>query len=529
MRIRLAFSIAMAAAGVALLALAAAEVNAARSGGTFVVVTREEAPDELDPARAYTPVMWELLGASCTFLLGHRQTDPPAGYRPVPEAAEAFPTVSKDGRRYTFTIKRGLRFSDGTPLTARNFAHAIGRLRDPRLESPAAPLVREVVSARAVGPRTLVIALSRPVPDLPARLTMPSFCPVPLGVPADPEGLRAPFSGGGPYYVSRWDRGREIVLERNRFYRGTRRRLVDRFVVRYESDPDAALEQVRRGQADWLAIGGPGIAQYSAELRRAYGVNRSQYFLVGAPQVVFLALNAQRPLFRNNARLRQAVNFAVDRRAAARTIAPGFRTATDQLLPPTVPGFRNARIYPLKRPNLAKARALARGHTRGGKAVMYAWSPPPAVAIAQTVRASLKEIGINVEIKVFPPNEAVARTGTRGEPFDIGFTAWGADYVDPYNFLAPLLDGRAVGDRGNANASYFNSARFNRQLDDAQGLTGDARYRALGALDIRTMRDQAPVVVLFHQNAPVFVSKRAGCLVFNGYAAGLNLGAVCLK
>jgi ABC-type transport system substrate-binding protein len=528
MRLRLALAVLMATTGAALLALAA-EVKAARSGGTFVVVTREEAPDELDPALAYTPLTWELLGASCTFLLGRRQVDPPAGYRPVPEAAEAFPRISRNGTRYTFTIRRGLRFADGTPLTARNYAHAIGRLRDPRLESPLTPLVREVVSARTVGPRTLVITLSGPVPDLPARLAMPVFCPVPLGVPADPEGLRAPFSGGGPYYVSRWERGRELVLERNRYYRGPRPRHVDRFLVRYESDPNAALDQVRRGQADWLVVSQPFIALNDAALRRQYGINRSQYHLRAAPIIWYLVLNAERPLFRNNARLRRAINFAVDRKAMASAFVPGFRNATDQLLPPSVPGFRNAVIYPLKRPNLARARALARGQTRGGKAVMYAWSPPPLVAVAQAVRANLRQIGIDVEIKVFPPNEAGKRMGTRGEPFDIGLWGWGADYIDPYNFLAPALDGRGIRASDNVNLSYFHSAKFNRELDRAQRLTGDARLRALGDLDIRTMRDEAPVVVLYHQNAPVLVSERAGCLVFNGYAAGLNLGAVCLR
>ena len=264
------------------------------------------------------------------------------------------------------------------------------------------------------------------------------------------------------------------------------------------------------------------------ELIRKYGVNRSQYFVARAPTTWFLALNNERPLFRNNVRLRQAVGFAVDRAALLRIYAPRYGNATDQLLPTTMPGFRNAHIYPLKQPDVARARALARGRTRGGKAVLYTFDTPQQRVLGEVIRANLRQIGIDVELKQFGFGVLFRRLGTRGEPFDMALEGWGADYVDPSNFLQ-LLDGRSIRARENVNISYFNSSSYNRALDRAERLQGEARLRALGELDVRVVTDEAPIVPLYNTNEHVFVSKRVGCLVFNRFSGQLNLGTVCLK
>jgi ABC-type oligopeptide transport system substrate-binding subunit len=158
---------------------------------------------------------------------------------------------------------------------------------------------------------------------------------------------------------------------------------------------------------------------------------------------------------------------------------------------------------------------------------MYVADRTPALAVAATIRENLKQIGIDVEVIPFPPKVLNARIGSRGEPFDIAYTGWVADDVDPANFFIPL-DGRTIRDRDNLDYSYFNSPTLNRLLDRASRLPGAERYRALGELDVRVARDEASLVALWHANEHVFVSKRVGCLVFNGSSA-LNLGAVCLK
>ena len=540
MRLRLALSLAMAAAGATLLALAATDLNAARGGGTFrVALTRAEFESAIDPALANEVQTVEVLATTCAFLMGRPDRQPPAGYRTVPEVAAGYPTVSRDGRTYTFAIRKGFRFADGRPLTARNYQAAINRLLDPTLSSPGAKFAAEIVGAQevlegrartasgiAVRGGRLTIRLKQAVPDFITRLTMTFFCPVPLGLPHDAEGLGAPFSGAGPYTIASWERGRELLLVRNRFYGGERPQHVARIQVRGEDDVAAVITKVARGEADAVLNIIPVVGR--DQLIRRYGVNRSRYFIKPTLGLWFLALNTERPLFRGNARLRRAVSLAIDRRAYLQALPTGAGNATDQLVPPTMPGFRNAHIYPLKTPDLGQARTLARGRTRSGKAVMYTLDSPPAIAAAETVRASLAQIGLDVEITPLAIRPLFARITARGEPFDIALTGWGADYPDPYSFLL-LLDGRTIRDRNNLNTSYFNSARFNRQLDRANGLTGDARLRALAELEIRVLRDDAPVVALYNINANVFLSKRAGCLLFNGRGNALNLGAVCLR
>jgi peptide/nickel transport system substrate-binding protein len=257
------------------------------------------------------------------------------------------------------------------------------------------------------------------------------------------------------------------------------------------------------------------------ELRRRYGVNKSRFYVVPGNFVRMFVLNTSRPLFQNNPKLRQAVNFAADRKSLTRELGTLGGTATDQYLTPLTPGYTNERIYPLKGPDLRRARALARGHTRSGKAVLYTTTNPLDVAQAQVLQRNLKAVGLDVEIK--PQAALMPKLDTQGEPFDIGRIAWGA--IDP-SILNDIFHGRTIGRTGNANWSYFNSAKYNRLLDKAALLTGDKRYRAYQALDLQLSRDAAPAIPVTILNAFTFVSARVGCVVVN---PNLNLTAVCLK
>jgi ABC-type transport system substrate-binding protein len=219
------------------------------------------------------------------------------------------------------------------------------------------------------------------------------------------------------------------------------------------------------------------------------------------------------------------VNFAIDRSAIQREIGSGgLSQPTDQYLPPGTAGFRDVRIYPFHG-NLRRARALARGRTRTGKAVLYTFDRPPAVSAAQIVRRNLASIGIDVDVKVLPFQVRLARLLEPGEPWDIGFFFWTADYVDPFQYVNTLFDGRFIGE---TNFSRFNSVKYNRLLRHAAGLRGEARYRAYGKLDVQLAREAAPYVVVGHLNEPTFVSKRVDlrCVVLR---PTLDLTAVCLN
>ncbi len=526
------------AAGAGLLLAAAVAAPGAggsvRDGGTFRI--SEGGIDSIDPALSITAGIY--LGATCAQLMHYADKSLPGGRRVVAEAAAGFPRVSRDGRTFTFAIRKGLRFSDGKPLTAEAFAHEINRILDPAMHSGFVPYVQDIVGAqdvidgkartargvRASG-RKLVLELVAPAPDLPARLTLFAFCAVPPNLPADPEGARAPLPAAGPYYIAEYVPGRKLVLKRNRFYGGNRPHHVDRFATIFVDSPHTALQLVRQGRAD---LADAGSATDYAELIGKYRTNKSQLFRIPGLGLRMVVMNTSRPLFRNNAKLRQAVNFALNRRALLRERGAETGELTDQYLPPGVPGFRNEHLYPLRKPDLARARALAHGRIRGGKATLYTTDSGPGVPQAQIVKANLKRIGIEVTIKEFPGPALFGKIFTPAEPWDLTFLGWFPDYFDPADILGSLLDGRNVPRAGNygSNWAYFNSRKYNRLLRRAAQLSGTARYREYGRLDIEIARNEAPLATYDVEDVYTFVSKRAGCLVLN---PSIDLSAVCLK
>jgi peptide/nickel transport system substrate-binding protein len=530
--------VALAAVG-ALLASPSGEPGSTREGGTLRVVFPSTEFDSIDPALSYSVPSGVLLETTCARLMTYSDK----GLRLVPEVAAAHPRVSPDQRTYTFTVRPGFRFNDGTPVRASAFARAIERTLARGVQSPGAQYTSDVVGAKAFragraaslagvtarGDR-LVVRFTRPVPDFAVRTTMLFFCAVPPTLPADPEGVGA-FPAAGPYYVAEYRPGRRVVLMRNRFYRGAREHHVDRFDVDLGADSqEEVLDRIERGTADYGWVPPPLYFDPSRRLAAKYGVNESQFLVTPGFALRAYAFNTSRPLFRDNLRLRQAVNFAIDR-AAIRRISggPAISRLTDQYLPPTLPGFSNARIYPLQRPDVRRARALARGHTRGGKAVLYTFDVPLPLAIAQIIKRNLAEIGLEVRVKGIPPPVYGGRVARPGEPYDLAFLPWAPDYLDPFSYLNVFFDGRYAGDANFANFAKFNSPKYNRLLRRAARLQGSARRRAYGRLDVQLARDAAPLVAIDFLNDPTLVSKRVGCAARRAQHASFDLAAVCLK
>jgi ABC-type transport system substrate-binding protein len=473
-----------------------------------------------------------LLDPTCALLLRHARLPHLLGSSLKPDVAAGYPRVSADGRTYTFTLRSGFRFSDGTPVLASAFARAINRTLAPGVRSPWAAYTRDIVGAEHVlagkatsaagvsaEGNTLVVRLKRPVPDFVARTTF--LCAVPPTLPADREGVAA-FPAAGPYYIAEYRPAERIVIRRNPFYGGDRPQHVDGFAVDLRvGSHEEVLDRIERGQADWGWALPPAYFDPARKLGAKYGVNKTQFLVQTGSTFRGYAFNTSRPLFRDNPKLRRAVNFAVDRSALRR--AAGGRLSsrlTDQYLPPAMAGFRDARIYPLAGPDLRRARALARGHTRSGKVVLYTIDFPPHVAFAQSIKQNLAKIGLDVRIKGIPLEAYFGRLMARGA-YDLGFATWTPDFDDPYAVLNIQLDGRFI---GATNWPRFDSVKYNRLLRRAAGLQGAARYRAYGQLDVRLARDAAPMVAVDHLNAPTLVSKRVGCI-----GRSFELAAVCLK
>jgi peptide/nickel transport system substrate-binding protein len=531
---RLMLSVAMLLVGAGLLAASAVagpsassspqatEAGKARVGGTFRHSLSVDI-DYVDPALAYYVPSWAIMYSTGAMLLNYPDAPAPRGSRLIPEVAQGFPRIARNGLTYTFRLKRTYRLSNGQRVTAANFVYAINRDLNRRMNSPAQPFIEDIVGAqavidgraqratgvRAIGRYGLQIRLTRRSPDLLARLAMPFFQAIPTNLPINPEGVNAPVHTAGPYYIARWERNREVVVLRNRFYRGPRPHNLNQIRVDIGLPLETIKLNIDRGVTDTGDI--PPAAH--AELGRRYGVKKAspgRYFANPAPTILYLAMNHDRNLFGGggvgNLRLKKAVNFVIDRQAMLTQRGAYAGVVNDQYLPPTMRGFRNVAIYP-RRPNLSQARSLASGQTRGGSGVFYCSNRAPAPQTCQIVQANLRNIGLNMDIKQFPRATQFELTGRRGEPFDLTLEGWHMDYFDPYDFIF-LVDGTTIRPANNVNFSYFNSPQFNRKITRAKTLVGVQRFRTFSNLDHDLVRNAAPLATYASPNDRHYVSSR---------------------
>jgi peptide/nickel transport system substrate-binding protein len=526
---------ALLALGVAL-ALAPFSAAAPPAGGTFLVAEPAAHISSIDAALGGFRGDVPLYGAVCASLMYLPDKPLHAGLRVAPELASGFPKISPDGKTYVFTIRTSAHFNSGAPVTAADVAYTINRDLNPALKSSASYLFQPIVGAQAVlggkatnatgvtaAGNTLTIRLTHPVANF-VETAARSLCVLPAGLPIQPRGVTAPVPSAAPYFISEYVPAQQIVLERNTYYQGPRPQHVDRIVFDLTVDDTKAIDDVLSGSADYAWVIPDLIAQRAPGLVRRFAVNKSRFFVEPLGFLRMFALNTSGPLFRDNAPLRQAINYAVERTAIVRQTGVYSGTPTDQFLPPVLPGFTDAHIYPLAKPDLAKARALAKGNTRSGKLVLY-WDADHPLAQAQIVKQDLARIGLKVEIRSFPAALYFTKIFTPGEPFDMAYLGVGFG-PDPGDWLTGLFDGALIGTPGNSNLSYFDSPAWNRALRQASRLTGQARYRAFGKLDVQIARDAAPAVAYGFDNALTVVSARTGCVVVN---PELDLAAACLR
>jgi len=505
--------------------------SAAKVGGTLRVNLSTTDLQYTDPSLEYESTGWQVEYATALKLLNWKETKATL----FPEAATSFPLVSAGGRRYTFHVRPGLRLSNGEKITAANFKFAIQRANNPKMQSPAAAFLSDLGAVTTKGKYTLVINLKKPRPDFGSIVSMPFFQAISMKTPIDPNGVKTPASGG-PYYIKSRDIGRTIVLARNKYYKGNRPHNANAINITVNTNLDTSLLQVRSNQRDYDMFGVPPTAH--VELHNKYP---KQYHVSPGLVTDYLTMNTtygskgegikNHSCFNGNSgvgvRTRQAVNYLVNRPAALAQRGAFAGTPTDQVLPPTMPGFKNWKLYPTNKPNLAKAKSLK--PKKCGSIVFYGSTSPISIAILQLVKNDLSKIGINANLKTFPFAVRIAKEGHRGEPFDLDLQAWGADYPDPVDFIDILLDGRNIQAENNNNNAYFNSASFNKRMQSAGRISNlSKRYSAWAAIDRDVMKQQAPLAPLFFRTTREFTSKRIGCWSYQPVYATMNLNAVCI-
>ena len=511
----------------------------AKRGGTLRINLSTTDYEFLDPALSYEAAGWQVLYMTNLMLLNYPDKPAPEGSRLAPDAAVGFPRVSSDGRTYTFTIKSGLRFSDGSAVTAAAFKRAFERAASQQQASPAIAFLHDVVGADARNEgkassvtgivakgQTLTIRLVRSNPTFLAEIAMPFFAAVKPSMAIDSQGISV-YPSAGPYRIAARTIGSQVVLERNQFYKGNRPANADRIVISTNTDLNQSLLQVRAGQIDYDQYGLPPTAH--DDLSRQFGIKKGgngRYFVNTGINTTYFSLNTSRPALRK-LNLRQAINHAIDRPSMLRVAGKYAGKRTDQILPPNMQGFQEANLYPIKGANPVKGRQLARG-AKDEITVLHTTSPT-SVARAQIVKYNLEQIGLSVTLKPQPFAVAIKTAGTRGSDFDMFLVAWFADYPDPFDFINVLLDGQNIQAANNSNYAYLNSPRYNKLMTDASKLSGAARYDAYGKLDVDLMKNAAPWAPLSNGNVREFISSRVSNYLFHPVYGGAIMNALALR
>jgi ABC-type transport system substrate-binding protein len=290
------------------------------------------------------------------------------------------------------------------------------------------------------------------------------------------------------------------------------------------------LRSIDRGDADWGYM--PAGVFYTVpglDFEQKYGRNQSRFWMKPGLTPRVLVFNSARPLFRNNPRLRRAVNYALDRQALLAIGLGGARAArlTDQHLPQSVPGFRDASIYPFEG-DVQRAQQLARGHLREAKAVLY--TSRVVAAEAQLIKEQLAKIGLDVEVDTSSTHIAGAeyweRLTTPGAAWDLAFVLWTPNVPDAYAYLNLFVGLRGL---GGESLTRISSKLASTALDRSVRLpSGRARDRTYADTDALIAREVAPVAVLSVLHEATLISDRVDpeCMVLR---PALDLAVACLR
>jgi peptide/nickel transport system substrate-binding protein len=521
------FSAVACAAGVLLLVTAftatAAETSASASPAHSTSIKNLrvvlDAVDYLDPSQAYTGQSLWALWTVYEGLVTYRHVDGPGGYTVVPGLAAAMPKISRGGTVYTFTLRKNLKYSDGRPVRATDFECTLKR--DFISSSPGVGFYEAIVGAKTFEKtlkgdipgitadnrrRTIRIVLSGPRGDFMTILALPFAGFVPCGTPTEDQS-GSPIAASGPYMIAPGaDKNRSFTLLRNPKFKATRyipRGAVGRVTVVVVGDANAAVQRVIGGSADYTnaAVPPERIAAVS---------KRGQLRLRAAANTYYFWMNTRIYPF-NKLKVRQAVNYAIDRTALIRTVWGGLGKSTQNILPPTYPSYRRLSLYSH---NLKKARALidAAG-VKGAAVTVYGRQVSDSVQSTTLYASYLNAIGLKADLKFLPRSTYYTTIGNAKTKAQTGWARWLEDYPHPLDWFDVLLNGHRIAQENNNNYAWYSNSRTNREIEAlkrAPVLT--AKVDAQWARVEREIMANAPWAPWSNRVFPEFFSKKIGCI-----------------
>ncbi|MCX7601481.1 MAG: ABC transporter substrate-binding protein [Meiothermus sp.] len=492
--------------------LAAAQPDAPKVGGTVVFAQTVE-PDSLHPLKTAggmfsVNIMQHIAGTLVTF-------DPASG-RYIPYLAEGW-TISPDGRTYTFRLKRGVRFSDGTPVTARDWVYAIEQAQGPLNRGLTASVITAIRRASAPDDYTLRLELSAPSAPLLFNLTVPTVTPIPKAAVARLGNAfdRTPVTAG-PFRVREWVTGRRVVLERRTDWRSGPAfapgpAYIQTLEFRIITDPVVLQSAIRAGEVDVAMVSPRDAVRLGKDSRYRL------FQVLGTAMSPYLSLNQRVPALAD-LRVRQALNLAVNKDVLIRLIAAGNARPQYGPLSRVDIGYWPGAEEIGYRFDLERAKALLAqaGYTPGPDGVLQKGGQPLRFTLkteaensrlAEVLQQQFRAAGIEVVIR---QNE----TGVHYTELDEGkydLALAGLDFGEA-DLLYDMFHSQ-----GFINWVGVKNPQLDRLLDEQRTtLNPAARQRILDQAQ-RIIVEQAYVVPLYSSTNNFVVSRRLEGVTYRPY------------
>lgn len=550
LRSKLTLSLAvLSAALVAAIPLAGAgfDSSAARAdhrGGTFVILT-PSSPVTIDPGIDYGTAWAEII-LSHDGLVAFKKVGGAHGGDIVPDLAVAVPAPTDRGKTYSFKLRSGIKYSDGTLLKASDFKNVFERMF--KVHSPVAgsfystiigakacaatpatcDLSKGVVTNDSAG--TVVFHLTENSTEFVQQLALPFAFAVPSTAPNKDIGSKQ-LPGTGPYMWASYTPNRELKLVRNPNFKvwsaaAQPNGYPDEIDVKIGLELETSITQIENGQADLvLPVGGTGLP--SDRLQEISTKYASQTHVNPVAGIFYMAMNNRVAPF-NNVLVRRAINYATDRNAIVKVFG-GAKLAvpTCQVLPPAFPGYKPYCPYSKggggtvwKAPDLAKARKLiAHSGTKGQTVTIVNPNIPPGQATGLYFKDLLQRLGYKAKLKLLAPAVSNPLAKNSKNKVQMTLSVWFQDYPAASDFLAILASCKSFVPNSNSNPNIeeYCDKKVQAQMDKAAALgqTHQAAANRLWAQIDKQVTDAAAMVVMTNPRAITFVSKRVGNFQFN--------------
>ena len=517
--------------------------GAAKQGGQ-ATINVTSFPDYLDPALSYTLEGWNSLSTVYTPLLTFRHAEGTEGSEVVPGLAAEMPEVSQDGKTYKFKLRENVKYSDGTPVKASDFEHSLKRVLN--LESGGSSFYFAIDGAeqyQSAGKEKgdikgveaddktgeITIKLSEANGAFPYILAMPFTSLVPGDTPFE-NATKNPPPGVGAFKFEnvRQNRGYDLVKNESfSGFEGVPQAKLDKITVEVVKDERRQVQDVIQNKVDWLVD--PPAADQIREVRTKYKDRYEEYV---TNSTYYFFMNTREAPF-DDKRVRQAVNYAIDKRALARLFG-GLLEPGCNFLPPGMEGYEKIDPCPYGDPNAApqidKARQLIKeAGVAGDEVLVWGNDEDPSRPTAEYLADVLNQIGLNAKPRIVEASVYFQTIGNQKTKAQIGFLNWFQDFPHPQNFMF-LVDPASIQNTNNQNVGNVDDPEIGKTLSEAKGQPIEESAPRYAEVD-RKLLEEAYVAPYGHSKLANFVSERVdfeNCTVTQP-VFNLDLTQLCLK